>query len=138
MNDSATAERLENHRTADAETEDCAEGGDMKDRISELEIIDDQRDGGKSNSQHVEPEWGLDIGQVAAKSHLQKQSRETDCSYDDQGKRTEKSATPGEDDDERKRKNEKAGGDDGPTASYRPRVGIGQWAISSLLCIPTL
>jgi len=136
--DSATAECLKNDRAADAEAENCTKGGNLKNGIPDVEIISDQRGGSKGDSEDVEPEWGPDIWKVAAKTCLQEQGGETDCGDHDQSKRTEESATAGEDDDEREGEDEKARGNDGPTTSDLARAGIGQWAISPRACITLL
>jgi hypothetical protein len=138
VRDSTTAKRLKNHSATNAKAEDRAEGGDIEEGISDVEIVGDERDGGKGDPEDVQPEWGLDIGQVAAKSHLQEQGGETDGGDDDESKRTEEGTTTSEDDDEREGKDEKPGSNDGPTTSNLARAGIGQWAISALACITLL
>jgi hypothetical protein len=138
MRDSATAECLKNHRATDAEAEDRAEGGDIDEGVSDVEIVGDERDGGKSDSEDVQPERRLDIGEVAAKSYLQEQGSETYGSDNNESKRAKEGTTTSEDNDEREGKNEKAGSNDGPTTSHLARAGIGQWAISAVASITLL
>ena len=138
MPDSPAPQRLKNHRAADAEADNRAKGGNVKNPISDVLIIGDQRDGSKGNSKHVQPQRRQHIRQVASKSHLQKQRSKTDSGYNHQRKRTEKSATASEDNDEREGKDEKAGSNDCPSTSNLARAGIGQWALSALCRIPLL
>jgi hypothetical protein len=138
VRDSATTECLKNYCATDAEAEDSAKGGDFKDGILDVEIVGDERDGGKDDSEDVQPERRPDIGQVAAKAYLQEQGSKADGGDDNESKGTKEGAAASEDDDESESEDEKARSNDGPTTSYLARAGIGQWAISGATCIRLL